>query len=431
MKKNGFIATSLLYSFFLVFCALLLALVASYAHNRLLLNNLVNNTKLELSNINNRSASDLKVGDYLKMSLFSNERYINLKDKLWIVSSVDTDTVNLVSATALFATNKYGNVTTMQNELNLFYNLYTTGGEENHSYVTYLTKTQLDNFHNVTNEIIKKALLDNENEYIYYDDTKASPRFYLRKNPAGFPEFENALVAPRQYPIRLSVNISKNAPILGGKGLYLDPYTLVYYMLNDSLKLHYDYLNISGNKGLKTSTNLITDLSGTNPFGQSISNYANDLNTGITLIANNTINTNLNIYDILKTNKYTIEFRTNSYFALSTPSKMAGFIIHILDIAGTQLSLNIAGNIIPYLNDFKTFNTVSITRNEGNINIYINGELVTPSFSNIPIDLSDTLLYIGSSTNDDKSFKSLRVYNKALTINEIRNNYIVDTKWSK
>ena len=71
MKKNGFIATSLLYSFFLIFCALLLTLVASYAHNRLLLNNLINNTKLELSDINNRSASKLKVGDYLNDYLIS------------------------------------------------------------------------------------------------------------------------------------------------------------------------------------------------------------------------------------------------------------------------------------------------------------------------------------------------------------------------
>ncbi len=36
MKKNGFIATSILYTFFLVFLSLFVALIANYLHNRML-----------------------------------------------------------------------------------------------------------------------------------------------------------------------------------------------------------------------------------------------------------------------------------------------------------------------------------------------------------------------------------------------------------
>ncbi|MDD2409227.1 MAG: hypothetical protein PHD03_00685 [Bacilli bacterium] len=421
MKKNGFIATSLLYSFFLVFCALLLALVATYVHNRLLLNNLTNNVKDELSNINNRTATELKIGDYVKMSLFSNERSINISDKLWVVASIDANTINLVSATVLFATNKYADGTTMQNELDLYYNLYTTGGEENYSHVTYLTKTQLDNFHNETKEIIKNALLDYQNEYIYYDDKKASPKFYLRKSCVGCNEYDNTLIAPNQYPIRLSINISKNALILGGKGLYLDPYTFAYYALNDSLILHYDYLNISGNKGLKTSnTNLITDLSGNNTFGQSDINYTNDKTNGITL--NGTLDTKLNIFESLK-NEYTIEFKSYGNFNLST-STISNFINSTL--ASGRVNLTIGGVLNTFNNITESY-TISIVKNtNNNIIIYINSKKMDLiSAYNAPtINLND-ILYIGNVTN----FKSLRIYNKALTLDEIRNNYNVDKRW--
>ena len=40
MHKNGFIATSLIYSFFLIFLAIIANILFSYAHNRILLNNI-------------------------------------------------------------------------------------------------------------------------------------------------------------------------------------------------------------------------------------------------------------------------------------------------------------------------------------------------------------------------------------------------------
>ena len=52
MKKNqGFIATSLLYTFFLFFCVILLSLVALFIHNRTLLNNLTVDIKTDLDNL--------------------------------------------------------------------------------------------------------------------------------------------------------------------------------------------------------------------------------------------------------------------------------------------------------------------------------------------------------------------------------------------
>lgn len=36
-QKNGFMATSLLYAFFILFVALMMGIIANYAHNRILL----------------------------------------------------------------------------------------------------------------------------------------------------------------------------------------------------------------------------------------------------------------------------------------------------------------------------------------------------------------------------------------------------------
>jgi len=37
MKRNGFIATSILYSFFLIFITLFVALITNYLHNQVLI----------------------------------------------------------------------------------------------------------------------------------------------------------------------------------------------------------------------------------------------------------------------------------------------------------------------------------------------------------------------------------------------------------
>lgn len=96
MKDNkGFIAISLIYSFFLVFLMTLLAIVADYAHNRILLNDLKRVTQ---ENLNKRSEfnpvflpeGEYKVGDSIS--------YVN---ESWKVLAVENDLVTLVLSRAL------------------------------------------------------------------------------------------------------------------------------------------------------------------------------------------------------------------------------------------------------------------------------------------------------------------------------------------
>lgn len=66
MKKNGFIATSILYSFFLIFLTLFIGLVANFLHNRILLAKIEDTSREILFGINNTKLTDLSVGDHIK-----------------------------------------------------------------------------------------------------------------------------------------------------------------------------------------------------------------------------------------------------------------------------------------------------------------------------------------------------------------------------
>ncbi len=63
MKKNGFIATSLIYSFFLIFVTLFLTIIADYLQNKVLLNTIESSIKNDIND--SLGIQDFKVGDIL------------------------------------------------------------------------------------------------------------------------------------------------------------------------------------------------------------------------------------------------------------------------------------------------------------------------------------------------------------------------------
>ena len=66
MKRNGFIATSILYSFFLVFITLFVSLVANYIHNQVLIRRQNEEARAKLAQINNMDISQISVGEYVR-----------------------------------------------------------------------------------------------------------------------------------------------------------------------------------------------------------------------------------------------------------------------------------------------------------------------------------------------------------------------------
>lgn len=89
-KKNGFIATSILYSFFLVFITLFVGLIGNYFQNKVLLTNLNDASKNIIKKINNLKTSDLKVGDHVNFKLSETQTLIKSNSD-WILSYIETD----------------------------------------------------------------------------------------------------------------------------------------------------------------------------------------------------------------------------------------------------------------------------------------------------------------------------------------------------
>ena len=113
MKKDGFIATSLLYSFFILFCVLLLGLVGSFLHNRMLLENIIRGVKSDLSDVNNRVINRAEPGDHVTMILNNNGNPVSVR---WLVigrtggadpaTPLQNRTVMMISNGPVFAANR-------------------------------------------------------------------------------------------------------------------------------------------------------------------------------------------------------------------------------------------------------------------------------------------------------------------------------------
>ncbi len=230
MRKNGFIATSLLYSFFLVFCALLVGLVGNYLHNQILLNNVIDGVKEDLSR--KLTIADVKVGDRVKMPLFI---YGKTTDTEWIVSAKDSDSVTVVTKDVEFTTNLYNNKTALDSELAI-YNIRIGGSPIG---ITYLTNDQIAAFKDIKSdketEFLGTVLLNKESQYLYLNGSN----FYLYNtdpnNIEQYIEDQSKLINTEvgMLGMRFSSKFENEVlsevlshEIQSGKGISSDPYII-------------------------------------------------------------------------------------------------------------------------------------------------------------------------------------------------------------
>ena len=88
MKRDGFIASSILYSFFLVFITLFIALIINYIHNQVLINTLDEASWEMLLGINNTKISDLEVGEHIKFAMQPGQQIMN-ENATWTVAYIE------------------------------------------------------------------------------------------------------------------------------------------------------------------------------------------------------------------------------------------------------------------------------------------------------------------------------------------------------
>ena len=84
MNNKGFIATSLIYSFFLIFITLFLTIIADYLQNKVLLNTIEKGIKDEINST--RGIQDFEVGSFIGLSTDTCDI---TTAKLYVISKVD------------------------------------------------------------------------------------------------------------------------------------------------------------------------------------------------------------------------------------------------------------------------------------------------------------------------------------------------------
>lgn len=77
MNNKGFIATSLIYSFFLIFITLFLTIIADYLQNKVLLNTIEKGIKEDINN--SMGIQDFEVGDIINFNIDNIDDYEDIK----------------------------------------------------------------------------------------------------------------------------------------------------------------------------------------------------------------------------------------------------------------------------------------------------------------------------------------------------------------
>lgn len=445
MKKNGFIATSLIYSFFLFFCALLVGFVAMSVHNKTLVDKLDDDIKKEL--LDKKDISSLEIGNYVKVNIFSSYDEKSIK---WMVYKIDSNYVYLISDSYLYQSvyDSYDSVTTDLNSK--FHNVYLSKIDlPNSSLDSSITKTTPTyycasttttvNCDTTANYFIKKQLLYTDYD-VGNDAGKADGKEYLiytnnnlynygctltPANPSlttPTPEYisceKGSLVdntTSNLSNIRATIQLPSSVLIDSGNGTLNNPYVLEYYV-TDGLIYHLSAKNPYGN-ALLTSTETvqnksITDISSNNigditniPINYDATNKVYSLTFG-----NNPISTTIDLSKFITSSNYTIEI-----------NKKYSDAVTLSGSSTTTNQVSLAANIYGTTNYQSTIDLIyDSTKDASNYTVYVDG--ISKS----------TIAKLNASGNLKISgtISSIRIYNRALTPEEINKNVAMDKRWN-
>ena len=225
MKKNGFIATSLIYSFFLVFCAVLLSFLTMSSHNK----NLLDKANEDIRNdLRPKKLIDVPIGSYLSLDIthpdFNTDVNWVLFDKSanasfisdGIVISYNNGTINNIISTVNSQLSSFSNACFIVNARLLAYSDIDI--IKNNMDTKYVTERIM----NVTPNYV----VQNSSNYLVYNFP------IISSDSLSFEEYKNEVFANSNFlsyssgnvNLRLVVTLNSNDQIIGGNGSKNNPY---------------------------------------------------------------------------------------------------------------------------------------------------------------------------------------------------------------
>lgn len=213
MNNKGFIATSLLYSFFLLFCALILAYAASLAHNSLLLNKEIDRINEDLHS--NKVLSSSKVGEYFRLNLCISE------DKRDFFESEDT-------LDYIYIGNSGSNSILISKEINykvsnlVFLNLFLNDIRVVNGSNVYVSRSMSYDDYNMISS--NSSLLSNDTYYLIANNPSSyySGSYYYNSSSKSLVGYSDDV----SVYLRLAFDIDSSTRIIGGSGTVASPYIL-------------------------------------------------------------------------------------------------------------------------------------------------------------------------------------------------------------
>lgn len=227
MNKKGFIATSLLYSFFLLFCAIILSFVGNLGHNTVLLNKEIDKINEDIHTT--KYIYNVKVGDYFRLNICVAE------DKKDLFNSGDTIDYVLFSKNNGLGYFVSKNYSYKLNNLELLNNIIDSIYVRNNDKIIS-SRSMTENDYNIIESITDTKLKDT----IIKGDFNNTSRYLLANNSDNnysgskvydmssntVRDINNDDITSDNTFIRLVFEFNNSLKIIGGDGTLSNPYLL-------------------------------------------------------------------------------------------------------------------------------------------------------------------------------------------------------------
>lgn len=234
MTKKGFIATSLIYSFFLVFCAVILSYIGISTHNKNLLNRANENIRKD---IDEKTVSDLSIGAIVSLDVST--PFLDLNSLKWHVFNNDGNSAELVSSSIVFSSADIEYIKYLTSTL---YNDCVIDGARIFTKKDLFTTVK----NNVTDTRILRSIVNAENvagantDYLLIDNDTLFKYTYKEPNDSNASltnYIETALsesesnslptyTANETKNVRIVIKLSGNSKVFSGSGTISNPYQI-------------------------------------------------------------------------------------------------------------------------------------------------------------------------------------------------------------
>ncbi len=228
--KKGFIATTLIYSFFLIFCAVLLSYIGISMHNKNLLNKANENIRNDIAE---KIVGNIDIGSFVTLDLSTS--LVDTKDVDWIVFNNSNGVTELVSSAIIFSND---DIDYIKNNVQSFHNacLSKTTRILSHDDLYTIIKNNVSTIR-MLKSIVNVDNANNSIDYLLVNGNNVEK--YTFNEPSSdtisLNEYISAVLADSNIStyntgdnmnVRLVITIPNNIKIIGGSGSSSNPYRI-------------------------------------------------------------------------------------------------------------------------------------------------------------------------------------------------------------